>query len=228
MMELYLFGGEKMKGLEKALQIVKTLGLTYVISFFVTLILGTVFVPLLFLAWLLLAIGPFFMIGIIVYYYTQLKKYGKEVLVNKPKRKFKYLDSFYYKRIFKIGGRTKRIYFVLHIIEDIDTERIYAIGADSTNAHLDITNSGAKILKGVGIRKNWKEVSFNEEGMFWIDQEVYDCYCNEGENVIIKYFIEEHKISVNNELFHCNLEYDNSLLDKATFIMGFAEFNINN
>ena len=33
---------------------------------------------------------------------------------------------------------------------------------------------------------------------------------------------------INNELFHTNPEYDVSLLDKATFIMGFAEFNIDN
>ena len=49
---------------------------------------------------------------------------------------------------------------------------------------------------------------------------------NDGENIKFNYHSEEHIINVDNELHHFNEEYDKSLLDKATFIGAFAEFDM--
>ncbi|MBO5142471.1 MAG: hypothetical protein J6C46_05660 [Clostridia bacterium] len=168
---------------------------------------------------------PFVIGGVLLYYYLQLKKYREDVLLSKPKRRFKYLDSFYYEKIVHTGeSRRRREYFVIHILEDVDTERIYAIDAKATNGHLQKILEDVKIVKGAGREK----IRYHEEGIFWLDQEFNDCFYYDGEDVIIKYFGAEQRVNINNELFHTNPEYDVSLLDKATFIMGFAEFNIDN
>lgn len=73
---------------------------------------------------------------------------------------------------------------------------------------------------------NLIDVSFGAEGDFWVVQENNDFYINDGENIKFNYHSEEHIINVDNELHHFNEEYDKSLLDKATFIGAFAEFDM--
>jgi len=216
-----------MEELKKALKKVKVIILIYVLSLFCLIIGSTFFAHFTIIAILFSLTFPFFIVGLVVYYCIQHKKYRERVILSKPKRRFRYLDSFYYMRKFRTNGETDVIYFVLHIIQDIDTERIYALDAKATNGHFQSIWGDVKILKGVGLRTNWKEVYFKEEGVFWVDEEIYDCYSYDVEDVVIKYFGNEHRVNINNELFHRNPEYDKFLLGKATFIRGFAEFNIN-
>ena len=118
-------------------------------------------------------------------------------------------------------------YYIYHVIEDVDTKKIYAIFKTNTNVLLEITSGNTKLLKGNGIRnKNWKEVNFNEEGSFWIDEELPDYYQNNGENISIKYLNKTHTLNIT-DIHNRNQNYDISLLNKAIFITGYAEFDLN-
>ena len=56
-----------------------------------------------------------------------------------------------------------------------------------------------------------------------IDEELADCYQRDGDKIIINYF-EKHKLKVV-EISNRNTNYDISLLDKVTFITGYAQLD---
>ncbi len=159
------------------------------------------------------------------------KEYRKNLMATKPKKRFKYIDSFYYEKVVRVGSpdeTSSKQYFVYHILEDIDSKKTYAIAEQNTNIRFEKALDKTKVLRiddidGVTTYKDWKEANYNDKGSFWIDEELTDCYQNDGTNIIIKYFGENHKVKINGELFNRNNNYNVSLLDKSTFITGYAE-----
>jgi len=172
--------------------------------------------------WIFLGIVIIFLV-FVLYDIKKRKKYEDYLMNSKPKRFFKYLDTFYYTidEIDPDGNSTLK-YIVFHVIEDIDSKKIYAINMKDTNIHFQKNLKNIKILKGNGFRSNWKEASYNDKGSFWIDEELNNCYVHENDMVIINYQNEKYRINVSNNLFNTNHQYNISLLDKAIFIKGLA------
>ena len=174
-----------------------------------------------------------FPIVIIVYAFKAGKSYRKGLMSNKEKHHFKYVDSFYYTRIVRNGNvdeTSSRQNFVYHILQDTSSKKYYAIDEQNTNIRFEKVLDNTRILRidkidGVTTRKDWKEANYNDEGSFWIDEELTNCYENDGNAVTFKYFGEPHRVSIKNELHNRNKDYDVSLLDKTIFITGYAELD---
>lgn len=173
----------------------------------------------------------------IIYFFVMLiygirtaKKYNENIVLSKEKKRFKYLDTFYYTKNFNRGDDTLGTdFFVYHVIQDIGSEKVYAITEHSVNARFQIDFKATKLLKQdiENGKKVWKDVNYNDTGSFWIDKEIKDCCHIEGDKIIINYF-EEHKVKIASELFHRNPAYDVSLFNNAIFITGHAEFDVSN
>ena len=118
-------------------------------------------------------------------------------------------------------------FFVYHVIQDISSEKVYAIAEHSVSARFQIDFKTTRLLKQdiENGKKVWKDVNYNDTGSFWIDKEIKDCCHIEDDKVIINYF-EEHKVKIASELFHRNPAYDVSLFSNAIFITGHAEFDV--
>ena len=161
------------------------------------------------------------------------KKYRKNLMANKPKQRFKYIDSFYYTMWLNSGSveeTSRRQIVVFDIIQELSTKKYYAISEYNTNMRLEIKPKKTKMLRiddidGFSTRKDWKEVDYNDEGSLWIDCEMPDCYQNDGTYITVKYYGEDHKIKIDGQLFNRNSDNDVSLLDKSTFILGYASLD---
>ena len=169
-----------------------------------------------------------FTIFVVVYVVKLAKEYKNELISTKPKHKFKYLDTFYYVLEIWDDDTPSSQYFEYHIIEDLDSKKVYAIAEQNTNIRFEKMFDKTKVLRiddidGVSTRKDWKEVNYGDEGSFWIDEELADCYQRKGDKIIINYF-EKHKLKVV-EISNRNTNYDISLLDKVTFITGYAQLD---
>ena len=168
----------------------------------------------------------FFILVILVLIVIGLN-YSKKIK-NKPKKRFKYLDTFYFRTI---TGRNDNYIYSYYVVCDNETSKIYAIDKVSfKNANLEIVMKKAKLLKGQGIRSNFKEVNFNDEGNLWINEELSNFYSHIDNNIQIGNFKLKYDGNIDNDyelhtLYHLNSKYDISLLDKATFITGVAEFD---
>ena len=182
--------------------------------------------------WIMYIGGSIYTIGftlfVVVYVVKVAKEYRKYLISTKPKHKFKYLDTFYYVLEVWVDDTPSSQYFEYHIIEDLDSKKVYAIAEQNTNIRFEKIFDKTKVLRiddidGVSTRKDWKEVNYGDEGSFWIDEELADCYQRKGDKIIINYF-EKHKLKVV-EISNRNTNYDISLLDKVTFITGYAQLD---
>lgn len=154
------------------------------------------------------------------------KKYYKALFSTRQKRTFKYLDYYYYYSNYEIVlGEYQFVHYGFHIIQDISSEKIYAIYEKDSNAGYQKLFSKENIV--ILDIKNRREVNFGEQGVFWIDQEFTDWYQNNGDGITFTFFDVQHKVENDSKLFHLNQDYDFSLLDKATLITGYAEFKKN-
>ena len=169
-----------------------------------------------------------FTIFVVVSIVKIAKEYRKDLISTKPKHKFKYLDTFYYVLEAWVDDTPSSQYFEYHIIEDLDSKKVYAIAEQNTNIRFEKIFDKTKVLRiddidGVSTRKDMKEANYGDEGLFWIDEELADCYQRDGDKIIINYF-EKHKLKVV-EISNRNTNYDISLLDKVTFITGYAQLD---
>ena len=153
------------------------------------------------------------------------KKYYKALFSTRQKRTFKYLDYYYYSNYEIVLGEYQFVHYGFHIIQDISSEKIYAIYEKDSNAGYQKLFSKENIV--ILDIKNRREVNFGEQGVFWIDQEFTDWYQNNGDGITFTFFDVQHKVENDSKLFHLNQDYDFSLLDKATLITGYAEFKKN-
>lgn len=166
-------------------------------------------------------------IFVLLFLYIYFK--GKAIKKNNPKRRFKYLDTFYY-HFFDNEDFVIKAYI---IVSDVDSSIIYAIPRTSfTNVGYDWgTNS---VLKGKGL--NLKKVKYGDQGSLWIDKEEKKFY-KRTENVVkfgrhmVLYTKEKDKgfLYLTNmpRLYNIDNSNDVSLLDKAVFVaVGIAEFDI--
>ena len=144
------------------------------------------------LSLLVYILSAIFVTGITVYIVLRglnmSKKYIKNLMSTKPKRRFKYLDSIYY--TYTVYSDTGREHFIFHIIEDIDSKKIYAIDEHGANMRFEKILDKTKVLRigdfdSVSARNDWKEVNYGDEGSFWIDEELADCYQRDGDKIII-------------------------------------------
>lgn len=153
------------------------------------------------------------------------KKYYNALFSTRQKRTFKYLDYYYYSNYEMALGEYQFVHYGFHIIQDISSEKIYAIYEKDSNAGYQKLFSKENIV--ILDIKNRREVNFGEQGVFWIDQEFTDWYQNNGDGITFTFFDVQHKVKNDSKLFHLNQDYDFSLLDKATLITGYAEFKKN-
>ena len=172
---------------------------------------------------------------IITYIKNKKNDYRKKNIEDKPKRRFKYLDTFYYFVYDLNDGPSAYIY---HIITDIDTNKKYALNEkDFANAHLQINNGdNIGLLKGQGNRNNYKYVKLYDEGTFWIETKLDNFYNYEKDNITIGYDNEKSNITYGGSIYNrieeksltfynLNTNNDITFLDDVTFISGFAEFD---
>jgi hypothetical protein len=161
------------------------------------------------------------------------KSYVNKLVKTKPKQRFTYLDTFYYTRMVDNGDTMVNKFFTYHVLKDKKSNKIYAIPGDSynTNAMFQYIDGEASLLVGKGIRflksSEWKEVPFDSEGSLWIKEEVNDYLTFNGDKMIFNNMEEKHVLKKQKELSNCNPKYDISLLKKATFVVGYAEFDMN-
>ena len=182
----------------------------------------------------------FFVIWFIVFI-VSANKYGKErnerIKSTKQKKRFEYLDFFFYTRVYKDADPDRRnwtSHYGFFVIRDIETSKIYAINKDMVNVNFTFT--GGVIHDKIKLSLNSKQnINFLDKGNFWIDYELHDISFMENgsvniDNVItLKYYagnVEKFKnFSSEDVLYNLNPRYDLSLLKKATFISGIVEFD---
>ncbi len=192
--------------------------------------------------WIGTLVMVLFVIGLIVY----ATKYNKRIMNTKPKQRFKYLDTFYYSYYSANNDDTvgDTIYVIFNIVSDLTSNIIYAIPESSfTNCVHSYINGKFKIMKGRGFATNFKDVDAGTEGSLWIDKEYgADYYKHDGEFIVMGkdkliYSTDDSQgmyVKVGDGLFkkkysrltNINPQYDISLLDKAVFVYGVAEFDI--
>ena len=184
----------------------------------------------------------FFVIWFIVFI-VSANKYGKErnerIKSTKQKKRFEYLDFFFYTRVYKDANPEKTNWtrhYGFFVIRDVETSKIYAINKDMVNVNFVFTEGTIhdKIKLSINSKQN---INFLDKGYFWIDYELHDIsFLEDGsvniDNVIaIKYYagnIEKFKnFSSEDVLYNINPQYDISLLKEATFISGIVEFDSN-
>ena len=147
------------------------------------------------------------------------KERRDNIISTKPKRRFKYIDSIWYEDITGVEDSSSMT-VVYHIIQEIDTDTIYAINSSYTN-------------------KVWHDIPFQKEGSFWIEKEVQNHFYHNGErmeigkkNIKAIELKNEHKWIWENRdnivLHHGNEKCDIvQLLEQAKFITGVVEFDAN-
>lgn len=157
------------------------------------------------------------------------KEYRDNLMASKPKRNFKYLDSFYYMRYRPSNSSSSRTRFTIyHVIKDTESEIIYAIHETETNVLLSYVLGDTTLYRndnvdGITWQKDWKIVDYDDQGSFWINEELSDYYKNDGNKILIG----KEKLK-DQQIFNRNGNYDISLLEKATFISGYAKFEPKN
>ena len=220
---------------EKFLKVVKSGVLIFAIIFFAFLIYSIAFDKGTDYFWIMFIGGAIFIIGFtiftVIYGVKVGKEYRKNIMISKPKKRFKYLDSFYYVKITHLGTdeTSNKDFVVYHVIQDLDSKKIYAIGETGTNVRFQKVFDNTKLLRIDNMdenttRKDWKEVNYGDSGSFWIDQELVDYYSNNGEKVTINYFGKKDIVKAN-QIFNRNKNYNISLLDKTIFITGYLQFD---
>ena len=166
--------------------------------------------------------------------------YIKGVKNNCEKRRFKYLDTFFYSEYHTSQGETGHTrFYYYNVIEDCDSHKLYAIYKDASNSQLQVDFDGNTMLfKGKGIKSNWQRINYLDEGNFWIKEELPDFYKKENDNIILNfdkkfYYLEKSKKEkyefFKNKtpiLYNRNPDYDINVLDKVTFIDGYMEFDM--
>ena len=162
------------------------------------------------------------------------KRYINKLTSTKPKQRFIYLDTFYYSKMVSNGDIMVNKFFKYHVLKDKDSGKIYAVYGEPqyTNAMFQYINGKVSVLTGKGIRlpnsKSWKEVSFNSEGSLWVEEEINNYLTFDGNKLIFDNFDGKQVLKSQDELSNCNPEYDIFLLKKATFVTGYAEFDMDN
>lgn len=162
------------------------------------------------------------------------KNYQKKLKETKQMQRFIYLDTFYYVKTLNYDDSLRHKFYSYYVLQDMNTKKIYAISGEIgfTNVNFQYVLGKASIWTGKGLRflksSNWKEVSFNSEGSLWIEEEIPNYLTFDGEKVIFDGINGKEVLKNKNEIGHCNSMYDFSLLENATFVTGYAEFDTNN
>ena len=186
--------------------------------------------------WIILFIALIFVILYLIFKKRKNNKM-KKIMENRPMRRFKYLDTFYYTLIQGDGEDTLHIPLYHPVLMDEETGQIYVVNKPLfKNAWFITIGNETHFKKGkVG------EVNFNDSGAFWIDEELNGFYQKNDEfitldnkqlvyskyrsNVAISgYGDTEETVSI---LYNFNPNYDASLLDNAKFITAVIEFDTN-
>lgn len=179
--------------------------------------------------------GTIFIVGFTIYIIVTAlrtgKKYREELKSTKTPMRFKYLDTFYYYLSYYSGpdDTVRREHYAFDIIEDLSNKRLYAIAEQNTNSRFEQVMDNTKMwrideIDKVTTRKDWKEINYNDEGTLYIDKEIPDCFTKNDKGYILTYYGGKQKIKTG-EIYNRNTNNDLSMLDKVTFITGWAEFD---
>ena len=171
-------------------------------------------------------------VGFILYIISSIilnKLRIKKIKKKYEKRRFKYVDTFYY-MVSRTNGFTHCYWY--HIIEDCETKKLYGIFGKNTQSKVQPTGAGSIVYGG----KLWQIIDYLDEGNFWIKEELPDYYKRNDQEIILDYdkkfcYYDKNggkiKYSINKKptLSNNNKNYDITLLDKVTFIDGYMEFD---
>jgi len=167
-----------------------------------------------------------FILGPLLY-----KRYYSNIKSKYEKKRFKYVDTFYYKKYNIKLERTEFNFY--HIIQDIESKKYYGIFKNSSNSQVEVDLDGkVTVFRGQGFRNKWQRVNYGDEGSFWIKEELNDFYKRNGSDIILNYDVKligitEEKPNNNCPvLYNANKENDIKLLDNVIFIDGLAEFDM--
>lgn len=147
--------------------------------------------------------------------------YLKEIVNTKEKRRFKYIDSFYYNKVVKNEDINKML-IVYHVIEDMENNNYYAIESYYSNSFFRGPIDNIKLFKGANWFNNPNIIKYGDTGSFWIDKELNNYYKCVDNNMIIN----DYSIENPNDIKSYTQTFTNSLFDKITFITGYVEFDI--
>ena len=181
-----------------------------------------------------------FIVGIFVFIFKLAKKETnrrEKIKMDKPKQRFEYVDFFFYHTASHDSQNDSRTYGYF-IIRDVNTSVVYAIHNRFANVSFDFNsmfnNKKMELFLNTSPRK---DIKFGDSGNFWISDKLNnDFYVRNGEKVKIGVEMFDYagsidgvdKINNYSVLYNLNSNYDISLLDKAVFIDGIVEFDINN
>ena len=146
------------------------------------------------------------------------KKELKKLIETQEKRSFKYIDSIYFekKSVNEIVDKTLVIY---HIIEDIKTNKYYAI----STYHSNVSYFGG--INNLEIKNASKEtIKYGDNGSFWIKPNSIDNYKIDENNIII----DDYLIKDINDIKNYTNNFNLSSLNKINFIDGYIEFDSKN
>ncbi len=171
-------------------------------------------------------------ICMVLYGVKTAKNYRKNLMETKKENRFKYIDTVYYYKHVKHNTEDTNspMLIAFHILKDANSNKMYAIVQENTNALFQQVLNKTKVLRvddenKTTTRKDWKEVSYNDTGSLWIDEEINNCYQNDGDKVTISYYMEKDKLEKKTDIFNRNDKYTLAILDEVTFITGYAKFD---
>ena len=138
----------------------------------------------------------------------------------------------------KNGIRCEKLYYLdnkfVHSEKIFDSRIEYTfISNNQDNKEYTCPNCGMKgkvkeFSDGCPYCRTYYNIDYTEKGFFWIDEELSNCYQNKGNYIIINTLKEKAKIKIEKDYLSDQEKNAISLMDKATFITGYAEFNIEN
>ena len=118
----------------------------------------------------------------ILYLKKMQDKKMQKIIDNTPKKRFKYLDTFYYFITIKNGNSNSTIYHFYVVLEDMDDNKIYAIPDPMFRNAMSINIAGKfSIIKG----KSKQPVIHQDQGSFWIQQTLDNYYYRSNDIVAI-------------------------------------------
>ena len=126
-----------------------------------------------------------FIIIIIIIFFGVIKlaiksnKKIKELKETQIPRRFKYLDTFYF--TYSDGEDSHTVAF--NIIEELGSKKTYAMPYNEFEKCVFIAYRNPRLVMGKGLVSKMPKVEFNQEGNFWVSEELDGLYSNDN-NVI--------------------------------------------
>ena len=161
-----------------------------------------------FMEFLIFVLCPFIIVGYIIYHRERVRR--QNLVKNGEKHRFKYLDTFYYS---SGNGDGTSDFIIYHIISDVETNKIYGMGAGDFGEDVFYFTFGRVEIK-TPIENGSIPINFGDEGDFWIEKELEE-----------DYYKKQYVALSNGQMKHINLSNSSELIYEVIPIRGYARFD---